>query len=89
MWACHAVIVPNVLIALAQSGSALGWFTFPATFTFPAMAILTSHSFPMAFGNSSLLQAVKFVEHLFLLALRALEPFPKERLVHLIAVVAN
>jgi hypothetical protein len=89
VWACHAVIVLNVLIALARSGSALGWFTFPATFTFPAKAILTSHSFHMACGNSSLLRAVEVVENLFLFTLRAVEPFSKERLVHLITVVAN
>jgi hypothetical protein len=86
MRARHAVVVPSRRIA---SDSALGWLSFPAAFTFPTKAILTFHSFPMALGDSSLLQAVKFIEYLFFLALRALEPFSKERLVHLITIVAN
>ena len=86
MGARNAVVVPSRRIA---SASLLGWFEFPAAFTFPTKAILTFHPFPMPLGNSSLLQAVKFIEYLFLLALRALEPFSNERLEHLITVVAN
>ena len=86
MGARNAVVVPSRRIA---SASLLGWFEFPAAFTFPTKAILTFHPFPMALGNSSLLQAVEVVENLFLITLRAVEPFSKERLVHLITVVAN
>ena len=77
-----AVVVPS-------SRRTPGWLSFAAAFTFPTKAILTFHSFPMALGNSSLLRAVEVVENLFLITLRAVEPFSKERLVHLITVVAN
>ena len=86
MRARHAVVVPSRRIAFDSS---LGWLSFAAAFTFPTKAILTFHSFPMALGNSSLLRAVEVVENLFLITLRAVEPFSKERLVHLITVVAN
>ena len=86
MRARHAVVVPSRRIAF---GSSLGWLSFAAAFTFPTKAILTFPPFPMALGNSSLLRAVEVVENLFLITLRAVEAFSKERLVHLITVVAN
>ena len=86
MRARHAVVVPSRRIAFDSS---LWWLSFPAAFTFPTKAILTFHSFPMALGNSSLLQAVEVVENLFPITLRALEPFCKERLVHFITIVTN
>ena len=61
----HAIVVCSILAFAFRRSSALGWFSFPAAFTFPTKAILTFHSFPMALGNSSLLQAVEFVETSF------------------------
>ena len=82
----HAEVVPSRRIAFDSSP---WWLSFAAAFTFPTKAILTFRSFPMALGNSSLLRAVEVVENLFRITLRAVEPFSKERLVHLITVVAN
>ena len=77
-----AVVVPS-------SRRTPGWLLFAAAFAFPTKALRTFLPFRMALGKSSPYRAVEVVENLFLLTLHAGEPFSKERLVHLITVVAN
>jgi hypothetical protein len=77
-----AVVVPS-------SRRTPRWLSSAAAFTYSTKAIRTFPPFRMALGNFSLLRAMEVVENLFLITLHAVEPFSKERLVHLIAVVAN
>ena len=77
-----AVVVPS-------SRRTPRWLKSAAAFTYPTKAIRTFPSFLPSLGNFSLLRAMEVVENLFLLTLHAVEPFSKERLVHLITVVAN